>query len=452
MPKNKLCDLDVLEMLISEAKRNGASDVDVILLRNSGNSLSCRNGKDEFIERFESFGIGLRVFVGTKSASLSTNFTAEKKLKDFTSKAVEMAKIVPEDKFSKIASKELLSKNQVNQSVDIDCYDKTEVNISDLRENAVSVEEYALNISKKLISDGSQTSSGKSESILMTSNGFIGRKIKSNHSISLSLIAKEKETMERDYDFSSKVYLNDLESPKLLAEKAALRTLKKLGSIKPKTGKFPVIFDSRVARSIVSHISSSLNGSSISRGTSFLKDSMNKKVFSKCINLVDDPTLVRGLGSRLFDSEGIGTKKIKLIEKGILKNWLLDISSSEQLGKETNGNAVRGIGGPPTPGTSNLILLPGQVHPNELINGIDEGFLVNELIGSSVSLITGDYSRGASGFWIENGTISYPVAEATIAGNLKEMFLNLSAANDLDTSHSMMAPSLRVEKMMVAGN
>mgnify|MGYP001237328992 CR=1 FL=1 len=451
--KHKLLNThDVLEKIVKEAKKNGATEVDAMISKTRGLSVSIRNGKEETIERYDSFDIGLRVFVGKRNSIISTNLSSENHLKDFATKAVEMAKIAPEDKYCKIATNELLEKYPINMSLDLQTYDKTELTVQDLKIKALDTEEYALAISKKLKSDGAESSWGQNETTLMTSNGFLGKKKKSVNSISSVMIAKKSDKMERDYDFSSKIFVKDLDNPKLIGEKAGNNALSKLGSIKPKTGTYPVMFVPRVARSVLGHIASALNGASIARGTSFLKDCFKKQVFSKDLNIIDNPILRKGPGSRLFDGEGIGTREIRFINAGVLDNWLLDIGTGIQLNMETNGNAVRGLNGPPSPGTSNFILLPGKYTPNELMKDIKEGFLITELIGSSVSLITGDYSRGASGFWIKNGQISHPISEATIAGNLKDIFQQIIAANDIDYSFSLACPTLMIEKMVVAGS
>ena len=258
--------------------------------------------------------------------------------------------------------------------------------------------------------------------------------------------------MERDYDYSSKVFGEDLTNSKKIGLEAAKKTLARIGAKKPVTGKYPVIFDPRVSRSIASHFASAINGSSIARKTSFLKDMLNQQIANKSISLVDDPFLKRGLASRLFDGEGLGSSKNLLINEGVLQQWLLDLSSAKQLNMSPTGNAKRGISGPPAPGISNLILMPGEVTPEKLISNVSEGFYVTDMIGSSVSMVTGDYSRGASGFWIKNGEFSDPITEATIAGNLKEMFMTLQPGNDIDYSHSINCPTLLIEGMTIAGN
>ena len=452
MQTKKINDNELLSMLLEESKKNGASDADIILSKNNGLSLTCRNGFDETVEQYESYDIGLRVFLGKKNVILSTNDTSEKKLKEFVYKAIEMAKIVPEDKFSRIASKDLLKDRPPLQNVDLETFDKNFPKLDDLRAKAFTLESKALNLSKKIQSDGSEASWNLSDTTLITSNGFYGRNKKTTNSLSIVLVGEKSNKKERDYDFSSKVFFEDLDSPTKIANSAVEKVLKKLGSEKPRTGHFPIIFEPRVAKTILGHIASSINGTAITRGTSFLKDSLNEQVFSDKLNVIDNPNLKRGHGSRLFDAEGIGTRKMDLIHNGVLKNWLLDISSGTQLKTTTNGNAVRGLSSSPSPGTSNLMIEPGDSKPEDLISSIKEGFLVTELIGSSVSIMTGDYSRGAGGFWIKNGKISHPISEATIAGNLKEIFKKIVPANDIDTSNSITSPTLMIEDMVVAGN
>ncbi len=286
----------------------------------------------------------------------------------------------------------------------------------------------------------------------MTSNGFFGSSKKSNHSVSVVVIAEKDGKMERDYDYSSKVFGKDLRNSNHIGIEAAKKTLARIGATKPLTGKYPVIFDPRVSRSIAGHFASAINGSAIARKTSFLKDMLNKQIANPAINIIDDPFLKRGLGSRLFDAEGLGSRKYTLIKDGVLEQWLLDLSSAKQLNLKPLGNAKRGISGPPSPGTSNFMISPGDVTPENLIKNVSEGFFVTDMIGSSVSMITGDYSRGASGFWIKNGELSIPITEATIAGNLKEMFMTLQPANDIDHSHSINSPTLLIEGMTIAGN
>ena len=452
MSTKKLNDKDIMNLLIDTAITNGATNADCILSRSRGVSITRRLGKDENIQRYEDFDTGLRVFVDNKISSVSTNENSEEALKEVAKRAVEMAKIAPEDEYSLIASKELLQQFSIQEDINIDCYDAVEPSTDVIRDRASEVEDIALNVKGITNSDGADASWGEGETLLMTSNGFFGSSKRSNHSVSVVVIAEKNGKMERDYDYSSKVYGEDLKDGKNIGLEAAKKTLARIGARKPGTGQYPVIFDPRVSRSIASHFASAINGSSIARRTSFLKDSLNNKIANRSITLIDDPFLKRGLGSRLFDAEGLGTSKHVLIRDGVLENWLLDLSSAKQLNILPTANAKRGISGPPSPGTTNLSILPGEETPESLISSVSNGFYITDMIGSSVSMVTGDYSRGASGFWIKNGELSYPITEATIAGNLKEMFKTLKPANDLNYLHSINCPTILIEGMTIAGN
>ena len=452
MCAKQLNDKDVMNILIDTALSNGATAADCVLSRSRGLSLTRRLGKDETIERYEDFDTGLRVFVGNKIASVSTNDNSEAAIRDVAKRAVDMAKIAPQDDFSLIASQETLNDFPIHNSISVDSYDEVEPSIDIIRDRAKEVEDSALSVKGITNSDGADASWGEGETLLMTSNGFFGSSKKSNHSVSVVVIAEKDGKMERDYDYSSKVFGKDLRNSNQIGIEAAKKTLARMGATKPLTGKYPVIFDPRVSRSIAGHFASAINGSAIARKTSFLKDMLNKQIANPAINIIDDPFLKRGLGSRLFDAEGLGSRKYTLIKDGVLEQWLLDLSSAKQLNLKPSGNAKRGISGPPSPGTSNFIISPGDVTPENLIKNVSEGFFVTDMIGSSVSMITGDYSRGASGFWIKNGELSIPITEATIAGNLKEMFMTLKPANDIDYSHSINSPTLLIEGMTIAGN
>ena len=442
MCAKQLNDKDVMNILIDTALSNGATAADCVLSRSRGLSLTRRLGKDETIERYEDFDTGLRVFVGNKIASVSTNDNSEAAIRDVAKRAVDMAKIAPQDDFSLIASQETLNDFPIHNSISVDSYDEVEPSIDIIRDRAKEVEDSALSVKGITNSDGADASWGEGETLLMTSNGFFGSSKKSNHSVSVVVIAEKDGKMERDYDYSSKVFGKDLRNSNHIGIEAAKKTLARIGATKPLTGKYPVIFDPRVSRSIAGHFASAINGSAIARKTSFLKDMLNKQIANPAINIIDDPFLKRGLGSRLFDAEGLGSRKYTLIKDGVLEQWLLDLSSAKQLNLKPSGNAKRGISGPPSPGTSNFMISPGDVTPDDLIKNVSDGFFVTDMIGSSVSMITGDYSRGASGFWIKNGELSIPITEATIAGNLKEMFMTLQPANDIDHSHSINSLSL----------
>ncbi len=442
---------EIISLLLDNSKKNGSTDTEVIVTNSHGKSLEIRNRLKEKIEEFNTLKVGIRLFKGKKFSILSTNKIDENSLIELSKKASVIAEISPEDSFAGIATKKDMHFYPVKNEIKICTSENFEPSLAQMEIRANEIEEYALNFSKKLVSDGVQVAWTKSETYYSNSNNFYNKHIKSNNLSSLTLIASKANKMVRDYDYSSKVFYNDIENSKLIAERTANKVLDKLGSTKAPTGKFPVIFESRVAKSILNHIISALKGTSIVNGTSFLKGRLNEHVFNKQINVIDDPHVNRGLGSKLFDAEGLGTKKLEVISNGILKNYFLNLSTAKQLGLSTNCNAVRNFSSPPSIGVSNAMIMPGSIDEENMIKNISDGFYVTELLGSSVSLITGDYSRGASGFWIKNGKLSIPISEATIAGNLNEMFLQMEPASNLELNSIVSAPSILINEMTIAG-
>jgi PmbA protein len=301
-------------------------------------------------------------------------------------------------------------------------------------------------------SGGASASAGIGGLVLVTSTGFHGATIASRHGISMTAIAGDGTGMERDYDFSSTLHASDLEGAEAIGRRAGERAVKRLNPRKVATRRVPVVFDSRISGSLVGHLASAANGSSIARKTSFLREKLGEKIFASGIEIVDDPLRRRGLRSRPFDAEGIAGCRRKLVEDGVLKTWLLDCATARELDLETTGHAQRGVSSTPSPGPSNLHLVPGDKNPDQLIADIADGFYITDMIGMGVNLVTGDYSRGASGFWIENGERTYAVSEVTIAGHLSDMFASLTPANDLVFRYGTNAPTLRVEGMTVAGH
>jgi PmbA protein len=287
--------------------------------------------------------------------------------------------------------------------------------------------------------------------VLVTSQGFRGAYLNSGQSVSMTAIAGEGTAMERDYDYSSALHGADLEPPEKVGRSAGERTVERLNPRKVDTKRVPVVFDRRVAGSLVGHLAGAINGSAVARKTSFLKDRLGERLFRSGIDVIDDPRRKRGLRSRPFDAEGVATRRLAVVEDGVLKSWFLDSATGRELGFATTGHAQRGVSSTPSPGPSNLHLSPGADTPEALLADIAEGFYITDLIGMGVNQVTGDYSRGASGFWIQNGRRSYPVSEVTIAGNLVEMFSALSPANDLEFRFGTNAPTLRVEGLTVAG-
>ena len=438
---------NIIIKMLETAKSEGADAAEATLVKNKGVGVEVRLGKFESVEHAEDFQIGLRVFTGQKSASISTGKVDTDAVKALCQRAVAMARLAPADPYIRLASKE----EQAVELPDLELFDATEFTTEMLAEMALKCEESALGIKGITNSEGASAGQSTAEIAIATSTGFTGEYSRSSFSVSASVIAEKDGRMETDYDFCSTVYAEDLIDVKKIGTSAGERTIGKLGAKSALTGQFPVIFDSRVSKSLTGHFASAVNGASVARGSSFLKDKMGQEIASKHITVTDDPLRHRGLGSRRFDGETLPVKQLQLIKDGILQSWLLDLASATQLGLTPTGNASRSLSSPPSPGTSNCLIENGTVSLEELISDINEGFLVTELIGSSVSLTTGDYSRGASGFWIENGEITYPVTEATIAGNLKEMFFEMTPANDIDLRFSTSAPSIRVDGMMVAG-
>ena len=438
----------LISELLDAANSAGADGADAMLARGEGTSVDLRLGKVEASERSEDFDAGLRVFVGQRNASISTSQLDSDNIKSLAQRAVAMAKIAPDDPYARLAHSAELAK----QLPELEMYDEHVPTVDDLTDMARAAEEAALSHEGITNSEGGSASHGIANILIATSNGFFADYKRSSNGVSAMVIAEQNGNMERDYDYSAAVFAADMDSPDKVGNSAATRTLARLGAIKPPTGQFPVIYDKRVSASLVSTMAGAINGASIARGTSFLKDRMGEQVAASGLTFVDDPLRPRGMGSRLFDGEGLAVKRREMVKNGVLQGWFLDIASATKLGLSSTGNASRGLGGPPSPSTSNFYLENGDISFDELLADIDAGFLVTEMMGSSVDMITGDYSRGAAGFWIEKGKIAHPVAEATIAGNLKDMFMAITRANDIDMRKSTAAPSLRVDGMTVAGS
>ncbi len=445
--KDRADALNLLEDLIGRAKRAGAEAADAVFVKGVSLSKTIRLGNPEHLERSEGSDIGLRVFMGKRQAMVSSSDTAADALDELAARAVAMARAVPEDPYCGLADPDQLA----TDFPDVESCDRFEPDADHLSDLAARAEEAAMAVDGVTNSEGGSAGWGMNTVAMVASNGFGQAYANSSHSVSASVIAGEGTEMERDYDYTAAVFAADLDSPEAIGKSAGQKAVKRLNPKKAETAAVPIVFDPRVSKSLVGHLSAAVNGSSIARGTSFLKDKMGEKIFTDGINIVDDPHRKRGLKSRPFDGEGIATKRTHLIKDGQLQTWVLDLRSARQLGLSTTGHASRGTSSPPSPSSSNLYLEPGNVSPESLMADIEQGLYVNELIGFGVNGVTGDYSRGASGFWIENGEIAYPVSEVTIAGNLNDMFAQLSAANDLEFRYGIDAPTLRVEGMTVAG-
>ena len=437
-----------LAQLLDAAKSAGADGADVMLARGQSTDVTMRLGKVEASERSEEFDVGLRVFVGQRTASVSTSQLDTKTINELATRAVAMAKLAPVDPYVRLATAEEIAKT----IPDLDMFDPAMPDALALQDRAAAAEDAANNNKAIKTVDHASAGHGIVDVLIGTSAGFLAGYQRSSHGISAVVIAERDGHMERDYDYSAAVYGSDLESAETVGKNAARRAVERLGASKPQTGSFPVVYDRRVAASLVGTMAGAINGAAIARGTSFLKDSLGKKVTRANLNFIDDPLRPRGMGSRLFDAEGLAVSKRKMIDNGVLTGWLLDLASASKLGMTPTGNARRGVGSAPSPGTSNFFIENGTLSRDAMIADIEEGFLVTEMIGSTVDMITGDYSRGAGGFWISKGKISHPISEATIASNLKDMFMQITAADDIDLRDSTASPSLRIDQMMVAGS
>ena len=439
--------LDLLDKLLSKAKAAGADGADTLLVRSTSLSHSQRLGALEKLEREESHDLGLRVLIDKRQAMASSTDTAPAALDALVERAIAMARVVPEDQHCGLAEPGQLAV----EVPELDCLDPEEPAPETLIERVRICEEAARAVEGITNSEGAEAGWDHSSVSLAASNGFRGGYAVSRHGLGVSVLAGEGLGMERDYDFVTKTHGADLEDPAEVGRRAGERTVKRLGARKARTGKVPVVYDPRVSGSMIRHLAGAINGVAIARNTSFLKDSLGEQVFASGITVVDDPHRPRGLRSKPFDGEGVANSRRAIIEDGRLTTWILDLRSSRQLGLETTGHAARGTASPPSPAITNLFLEPGEKSPEELIGEIDEGFYVLEMMGMGVNGVTGDYSRGAAGFWIEKGELAYPVSEVTIAGNLKEMFAALTPASDLTFRFGVDSPTIRIDGMTVAG-
>jgi PmbA protein len=437
----------LLADLLTRARKAGAESADALLVEGTSLSLARRLGKSEGIERAEGRDLGLRVLMGQRQAVVSSTDFAPSALQEMVNRAVAMAKAAPEDPYCGIADPV-----DVARSIpELDIYDPTEPSPEELEAHAATAEDAARAVPGVTNSEGAESGWSSSRVHLAASNGFSGGYAVSRHSFSVSVLAGTGTGMERDYDFTTGISSRDLRDAAEVGRSAGERAVRRLNPRKIATAQVPVVYDPRVSGGLVSSFASAVNGAAIARGTSFLKDRMGQKIFAAGIQIIDDPLRRRGLRSKPFDGEGLPTARRAVIEDGVLQGWFLDLATARQLRLTSTGNASRGTGAPPSPAPTNLYLAAGTMTPEALIGDIKQGFYVTELIGMGTNLVTGDYSRGAAGFWIENGAIAYPVSEVTVAGNLKTMFANLTPANDLRFRYGTDAPTVRIEGVTVAG-
>src|SRR5262252_3778849 len=434
------------ERLVAAARRAGADAADAVAERGVSQSVEVRDGTVEASERSEGDNMGLRAFVGRRQAVVSTN-DLNGNVDELAERAVAMARIAPEDKFAGLATPDQLA----TSIPDLDLLDSELPSVARLETTARAAEAAGIAVKGVSKSGGASASAGIGGTVLVTSNGFMGAYLSSRHGVSMQAIAGEGTGMEQDYDFSSAIHAADLAAPEEVGRSAGERAVRRLNPKKVATKRVPVVFDPRVAGTLVSHLSSAINGSAITRKSSFLRDRMGEQVFASGIAIIDDPLRWRGLRSHLFDAEGIAGERRALVADGVLTSWILDCTTARELGLKTTGHAHRSVSSTPSPGASNLHLEPGTSSPAALMADIAEGFYVTDLIGMGANMVTGDYSRGASGFWIERGELTYPVSEVTIAGHLNDIFRTLTPANDLVFRYGTNAPTLRIEGLTVAG-
>lgn len=439
--------LDILARLLEAARRAGADSADALLFDATSLSVAQRLGASEKLERAESCDLGLRVFIGRQQAIVSSTDFGQIALDEIVERAVAMARAAPEDPHCGIADPDQIA----TAAPDLDICDPVEPDVEVLVEMARTAEDAARAVTGVTNSEGAEAGWSHADIALAATNGFHGAYAVSSHSVSASVLAGEGTAMESDYDFATAVHAADLKAAAEVGRSAGERAVRRLGARKTDTQQVPVVYDSRVSGRLVRSLTGAINGAAIARGTSFLKDSMDAQVFADGVTIVDDPHRLRGLRSKPFDGEGIATTKKTLVDNGRLTTWLLDLASARKLGLQSTGNASRGTGGPPSPGATNVYMEPGTVSRQAMIADIKSGFLVTSLMGMGVNMVTGDYSLGATGFWIENGEIAYPVSEVTVASKLQDMFMNLTPADDLEFRFGTDAPTIRVDGMTVAG-
>ena len=439
--------LALLDDLIGRARKAGADAADGVVFESASLSVAQRLGESEGVERAESRDVGLRVFRGRRQAIVSSTDTSSDALSELVERALAMAAAVPEDPHCGLAEPGQTARD----IVDLDLCDAAEPSLEALVARAAQAEDAARAIAGVTTSEGAEASWSRTDVSLAASNGFAGGYSVSQHSVGASVIAGQGAAMERDSDYAVARHAADLTDAAEIGRNAGMRAVRRLNPKKAPSAQLPVVYDWRVSRGLLNHLAGASGGPAVARGTSFLKDRMGEAVFAKGIGIVDSPRLARGLRSKAFDGEGVATAERAIVADGVLQSWLLDLRSARQLGLETTGHAARGTSSPPAPSPTNLTIAAGELTPQALIGEIERGLFVSELMGMGINPVTGDYSRGASGFWIEDGVLTYPVSEVTVASNLKDMFARLTPANDLVMRYGIDAPTVRIDGMTIAG-
>ncbi|WP_299082040.1 TldD/PmbA family protein [uncultured Ruegeria sp.] len=442
---------EISRQLLDAARTAGAEAADAIVIDGSSVSVEVRGGALEHAERSEGTDLGLRVFLGKRQAIVSSSDKRPETLKVMAERAVAMASEAPEDPFTGLAERDQIAQDWDIQALEL--FDPTsEPSAEALMHDALRAEAAALAVSGVSQVSDAAASYGTHRVHLAMTNGFSGGYKRSSRSTSCVAISGEGTGMERDYDGDSRTFQSDLRSPDEIGRIAGERAVEQVGAQKPATGSFPVLFDERISSSLIGHLLAASNGAAVARGASWLADSLGQQVLPEHLSLIEDPHRPRISGSRPFDAEGLPTRRRAIVENGILTGWTLDLSSARKLDMASTGNATRGVSGPPSPSNWNLSLTQGDQSRADLLRDMGTGLLVTSMIGSTINPNTGDYSRGASGFWVENGEITYPVNECTIAGNLRDMLKRILPANDARPYLSRVVPSLLIEGMTLAGN
>lgn len=439
--------LDMLDDLIARARKAGADAADAVAVSSTSLSVSHRLGKAEGVERAEATDLGLRVFLGKRQAIASTTDFSPAGLKRTIEQAISMVKVAPDDPWCGLADE----KDLACEIADLDIAGAGEPDPLALTALAAEAEDAARAIAGVTNSEGAEAGWSRGDIALATSTGFRGGYASGHYGLSVSVLAGTGTGMETDHAFSAAVHVEDLKAAAELGREAGDRAVARLNPRKVSTQRVPVVFENRLSGRLLRALAGAISGPSIARGTSFLKDCLDKEIFAPDISVIDDPHRLRGLRSKPFDGEGVANARRAIIDRGRLTTWLLDSTSARQLGLVSTGHAARGTSSPPSPTPTNFYMEPGRLSRDELIKNIVNGLFVTDLMGMGVNGVTGDYSQGAAGFWIENGELTYPVSEITIASNLKDMFRAMTAGSDLEFRSGTDAPSLRIEGMTVAG-
>ena len=447
-----MADLQTLtEKMLSAAQKAGAEAADAIVMRGDSLSIEVANGALEHAERAEGIDLGLRVLLGQRSAVVSVSDASDSTIATMAERAVAMAKAAPEDPYIGLATPA-----QLAQSWDLAALELadpgTPATPESLKDMALEAEAAAQAVKGVSKVDSAGASMSASTIHLATSNGFSGGYGRTSTGLYCTAISGDGLEMERDYKGDSRIFAADMMGASEIGRIAGERAVARIGASQPPTGAFPVLFDERISSSLIGHLMAAINGRSVARGVSWLKDAMGERVLPEGMDIIEDPFRKRVSGSKPFDGEGLATTRRAWVENGVLKGWVLDLASARQLGMESTGNAARGAGSAPSPGAGNLTLSAGAHSRADLIKEMGTGLVVTSMIGSSVNPNTGEYSRGASGFWVENGEIVRPVNECTVAGNLREMLGSMVAANDGQAHLSRVVPSLLVEGLTIAGS